>query len=463
MDVTIQTMFGSIIAACCFWLAQSISAVGSLTGTNATHSGTLILPKAAQTFSYDLDGNITNDGIWSYEWDGENRLKAMTMATNISGLVASNRLRLEFAYDYQGRRFSKTVYDWSVAETNFVATSTNLFIYDGWNLIAELTGGAPLDPLPLLRSYMWGLDLADSFEEAGGIGGLLVFSDHVPATNTYHHPTYDGNRNVTGLVQSSGSPTALYEYSPFGELIRTSGPASLLNPFQFSTKYLDQETGLSYYGHRYYSASLGKWINRDPIEEEDGPNLYAFVSNRPLTLFGAFGLNSNLTDLQSTQAIEAKMQGDGWMTLRKVYTEAKEFQQNAADFADMWNLVMDCVDGDPSDLIMEIVNARRDIAKMSNAKEHSHHSLPQRMRGIFEKAGIEIDRDKFVKGVSKIIHKRLHGGKGFDNKLENDELGRKGGMWNFMWRAFMGKESNRTDQKAIEQFSDRMLSFFGIP
>jgi RHS repeat-associated protein len=97
---------------------------------------------------------------------------------------------------------------------------------------------------------------------------------------------------IFGLVQSSGAPTALYEYSRFGELIRSTGPASRLNPFQFSTKYLDQETGLSYYGHRYYSASLGRWISRDPVEEEDGPNVYAFISNRPLTLFDAFGLTA---------------------------------------------------------------------------------------------------------------------------------------------------------------------------
>jgi RHS repeat-associated protein len=124
--------------------------------------------------------------------------------------------------------------------------------------------------LPLVRSYTWGLDLADSLDEAGGIGGLLVFADHEPATDTYHYPTYDGNGNVTCLVQSSGSPTALYEYSPFGELIRSSGPSSRLNPFQFSTKYLGQETGLSYYGHRYYSAALERWISRDPIGEQGG-------------------------------------------------------------------------------------------------------------------------------------------------------------------------------------------------
>ena len=52
-----------------------------------------------------------------------------------------------------------------------------------------------------------------------------------------------------------------------------------LNPFQFSTKYTDQETGLNYYGYRYYNPSTGRWINRDPIEEGGGLNLYGFVVN----------------------------------------------------------------------------------------------------------------------------------------------------------------------------------------
>jgi RHS repeat-associated protein len=349
-------------------VSLNVSAVASLTGTNATHSGTLIVPKANQTFGYDLDGNLTNDGIWSYEWDGENRLKSMTM-TNVASVADSNRFRLEFTYDFQGRRFSKTVYNWNSVTNGFVAASTNLFIYDGWNLLVELDGGAPLDPLPLVRSYTWGLDLADSFEEAGGIGGLLVFADHVPATDTYHYPSYDGNGNVTGLVQSSGSPAALYEYSPFGELIRSTGPASRLNPFQFSTKYLDQETDLSYYGHRYYSASLGRWLNRDPIEEEDGPNVYAFVRNRPITLFDILGTTTGTAaETEASTGIGAGVEGGSGSQatafLRQIRAwadEFNEFQQIASD-------VMDVLDGG-DDLLIAVLEASNQNAAKARGGE----------------------------------------------------------------------------------------------
>jgi len=62
-------------------------------------------------------------------------------------------------------------------------------------------------------------------------------------------------------------PNAIaYEYGPFGEVVRSSGLGAL-NPFQFSTKYTDSETGLNYYGYRYYNPSTGRWMSRDPIEE----------------------------------------------------------------------------------------------------------------------------------------------------------------------------------------------------
>jgi RHS repeat-associated protein len=53
------------------------------------------------------------------------------------------------------------------------------------------------------------------------------------------------------------------------------------NPFRFSTKYQDDETGLLYYGYRYYDPGTGRWPNRDPIGQWGGDNLYGFVGNAP--------------------------------------------------------------------------------------------------------------------------------------------------------------------------------------
>ncbi|MEO8353107.1 MAG: RHS repeat-associated core domain-containing protein [Chthoniobacteraceae bacterium] len=77
---------------------------------------------------------------------------------------------------------------------------------------------------------------------------------------------------------------------PFGEPLRATGPTAKANPFRFSTKYQDNETGLLYYGYRYYQATTGRWINRDPIEERGGVNLYGFLENSSLGRIDALGL-----------------------------------------------------------------------------------------------------------------------------------------------------------------------------
>ena len=79
---------------------------------------------------------------------------------------------------------------------------------------------------------------------------------------------------------------------PFGEVIRATGPMAKANPFRFSTKYQDDETDLLYYGYRFYSASMGRWLNTDPIEEQGGKNLRCFVGNQPITQSDPLGLFS---------------------------------------------------------------------------------------------------------------------------------------------------------------------------
>lgn len=83
------------------------------------------------------------------------------------------------------------------------------------------------------------------------------------------------------------------------------------NPFRWSTKYWDEETGLVYYGYRYYSPAFGSWISRDPIGEDGGLNLLAFVANAPINSFDPYGqsLFSVLPDPAeaNAKATEAKI------------------------------------------------------------------------------------------------------------------------------------------------------------
>ena len=100
----------------------------------------------------------------------------------------------------------------------------------------------------------------------------------------------DLNGNVTLLVNTAtGNSAATYDYGPFGEPLRQSGEYAVINPFRFSTKYTDDETGLVDYGLRPYIPSTGRWLNRDPIFEKGGMNLYGFVVNDGLNHWEVLG------------------------------------------------------------------------------------------------------------------------------------------------------------------------------
>lgn len=244
------------------------------------------VPQTPEIFIHDADGNLTSDARWNYGWDGENRLVSMeTTAPAIAAGVVPKRY--EFAYDGQSRRFAEKVYEWVRGEWT-LARHTN-FIYDGWNLLAELDA---MKDYAVARSYVWGLDLSGTMQGAGGVGGLLFANlpgAPTPAFDT-HAVAYDGNGNVTALVdQSTGTVSATYEYSAFGETLSAIGPAAEANPFRFSTK-LEEATGLLHYGMRYYSPRLGRWLNRDPLVEQGGMNLYGFVVNGPIDHIDLLGL-----------------------------------------------------------------------------------------------------------------------------------------------------------------------------
>ena len=95
----------------------------------------------------------------------------------------------------------------------------------------------------------------------------------------------------TCVSMSGGTNCATYEYGPFGEVIRATGPMAKANPFRFSTKYQDEETDLLYYGYRYYNASTGRWLSRDPAGEGHGGGLYVLVKNEPSEIIDILGLD----------------------------------------------------------------------------------------------------------------------------------------------------------------------------
>ena len=210
--------------------------------------------------TYDVNGNqLTGYNGWTMEWNGENRLKAIYNTTT----------RLEFAYDYNGRRFSKKTYAKSGAD--WVLSSEKKFIYDGFKQIAEYNGTT------LAQAYVW---------QPAGSGDFDVPLWMKSGSNVYTYVT-DGNKNIRQLKTAAGTVVATYDYDPFGNVSATGSVSN--NPWQFSSEFRDAETGLIYYNYRYYAPSIGRWISRDPIWEEGGANLYNFVHNSVVTNFDVFG------------------------------------------------------------------------------------------------------------------------------------------------------------------------------
>ncbi len=143
--------------------------------------------------------------------------------------------------------------------------------------------------------HVWGEDLSGSLQGAGGIGGLLStrftptqdspspISD-LPSSARGAFMHYDSNGNIILLTGAQANESARYAYDAFGKALTATGPAAKANRYRFSTKPAEEESGLVYYGYRYYDPVTGRWPSRDPIEEMGGVNLYASLYNDAINL-----------------------------------------------------------------------------------------------------------------------------------------------------------------------------------
>jgi len=134
--------------------------------------------------------------------------------------------------------------------------------------IAHYTQGPGIDePLAELRSGV------TSFYEAEGLG------------------------SITSLSNSAGALAQTYTFDSFGNQTASSG--SLTNPFRFTAREFDPETGLYYYRARYYDPAVGRFLSEDPIAFEGGVNFYSYVANNPINAIDPFGLCEPSQDIKT--------------------------------------------------------------------------------------------------------------------------------------------------------------------
>ena len=142
----------------------------------------------------------------------------------------------------------------------------------------------------------------EALESGSALSGL--------AGNWPHHDYYfaDANGNITALVDTNQSLSASYRYDPFGNTISKSGTVSDANVYRFSSKEIHLASGMYYYGYRFYDPSLQRWVNRDPLEELGGINLFTFVRNQPTTTHDKFGLIAPMSPCQAAMdALDAAL------------------------------------------------------------------------------------------------------------------------------------------------------------
>jgi len=235
---------------------EEVNDTGSVTvyDTNCLNQYTDVGPQGSQTpYHYDKNGNLTDDGTYEYYYDCENRLIDVNEEGNP---VAS------YAYDYLGRRISKTV-----------DGNTTKYCYDGDQVIAEYYNGT------LARKFIYGPGIDEPI--------CMIAVDGETETVYYYH--FDGLGSVAALSNINNVVVESYSYDVFGE---PNTASSIGNPYMFTGRRYDPEAGLYYYRARYYAYDIGRFLQTDPIGYAAGLNLYTYCRNNPLNLIDPYGLLS---------------------------------------------------------------------------------------------------------------------------------------------------------------------------
>ena len=302
---------------------------------NALNQYTAIAPDTP-ALAYDPDGNMTRNGDWTYIWDAENRLvEARPATTNLGSSL------VQYMYDAQSRRIARREFVWSdyLGDTTWHYVQGRAYLYDGWNLLQERKPAlVPRTPHPYIpqtnlfltgvsgpiaASYLWGLDLSLTLQGAGGIGGLL--QSRSSGTNAF--PICDANGNITEILDDTATLAAHYEYDAYGNTIAHSADQTDANPFRFSSKYWDGETGFYDYGYRFYSSALGRWLSRDPIGELGGYNFYLAFNNNPISGYDALGLIVLKSSYEESTSLDELKELRSWLMSLPALPSLGEYQQ----------------------------------------------------------------------------------------------------------------------------------------
>ncbi len=232
------------------------------------------------TFEYDVNGNTVIEHKQGFPdryfgYDALNRLTTLTI---------ENLERYRYLYDPFNRRIMKIHELWNSLTNTWKAEETESYFYYGDQELGAATADGILHQLRVLGI---------------GVGAEIGAAVLIELNGRAFVPIHDLQGSVRCLVDiETKRGIEFYRYTAFGQSQIFDKDNTHLcesavgNPWLFSSKRLDLESGYYFFGKRYYSPDLGRWMTPDPVGFADGPNLYAFVHQNPLNALDLYGLFS---------------------------------------------------------------------------------------------------------------------------------------------------------------------------
>ena len=221
---------------------------------------------------YDEDGNQTlvktATGIWQVQYNGENRpVRWERVTANSPASKPSALMLISMSFDRMGRRVMKN--DLS-------------FFYDGYLQIANINSVSVGSQLAPTNSQLFVWDPTESIATRP----LLWFNLNVA---TYY--IHDANKNVSGVIASSGEVLTHYEYAPYGKAVGHILNNHDDNTLRYASEFSERDLGVVYFNYRHYDSHGGRWIGMDPIGERGGIGLYCFLNNNPISRNDYLGMS----------------------------------------------------------------------------------------------------------------------------------------------------------------------------
>ena len=314
--------------------------LNQLTGINTTYSDG---STGTGTISYDTRGNVaqnsdTKSANYSqYRFDDENRLFQIIVRRVSDNVVLT---QTTFFYDGLGRK--KWILEQDVVSGSYLNKRETFFAHDGMDVVRE-------------RENVYGTagntstitTTAQQLTRVGNIGGILARTKQVNGqADRPSFYSYDGSGNVLSITDASQNVQCAYAYSGFG-LEKAQEAVGWEQPYRYSTKWQHGASGLIDYGFRFYNPAWGRWINRDPIGESGGANVYGMVGNNPIN----YGDNNGLWGVQFNNGPNIGWGDPTFILLNSDAEEGRRYVVDTLDpFGNPWG---DCGGYNPNDPVFK--------------------------------------------------------------------------------------------------------------